>query len=110
VRLATSVRTGSPLGRFAFADASGQEIIAIEDRGSGVFAIVGVRTQNIVRLTAPVRGTQGFARVKYAGNTGVCHDKGGAEVTRRLIVAAHNRGMAVAVTTGDYLFVTLNIA
>ena len=98
------------LGRFAFVDAGDQEIITIEDRGSGVLAIVGVKTRNVIRLTAPVRGAQGFARVHYAGKTGVCYDIGGAEVTRNLIVAAHNRGVAVAVTTGSYLFVTLDIA
>jgi hypothetical protein len=110
VKLATSVRTRPPLVRFAFFDEAGQEIIAIESRGSDMFAIVGVRSEKKVRLAAPVRGSPGFARVEYAGKTGVCRAIGGADVTRRLIVAAHNRGVAAAVTMGHYLFVVLHIA
>lgn len=103
----------SPPARFAFCK-DGQEIIAIEDRSKGVFSIVGVptlmNTESTVTLVAPVAGKFGFARASYKGKTGVCFHTDGAEVTRRLIVAAHNSGRAAAVIEGNYLFIDLVIA
>jgi hypothetical protein len=75
-----------------------------------VFAIVGIRTQSSVWLSAPVQGAKGFARAKYDGRTGLCLDKGGSDATRRVIVAAHNLGLAATQLSGNYLFAIINIA
>lgn len=94
---------------FRFADAEGLVIIALEDRGRGVFALVGVPGQSSIELSAPQKGLPGFARATYNDRVGVCHISGGAEATLRFIVAAHNQGVTVAVPIGRYLFAKLNL-
>lgn len=100
--------------RFSFVDDAGNEIIAIEDRGDYVFALVAdVRRRTSVKLIAPVRGTHGFARAEYNNKTGICRDTGGAEATRRVIAAVHNRHIDQVSEFGEfgkYLFLTIEMS
>ena len=86
-----------------FMNEDGHIVASLRRRANGHMALLGVRKEGFVQMSAPLEGSYCVARVEYGGQEGVCPTPRGLLYTRLFLRSAHNRGHATVLVRNGYM-------